>query len=102
VATTLFAVPADTTCNQTEDEETALKARIREAFALFDREGRNAVDVREVRGSMYGAAAGRDELKLFGIASRWARSSDHSTYFRLKNSCSCGSFKSRRRNRQVL
>ena len=37
---------------QTEDEETALKARIREAFSVFDREGRNAVDVREVRDSI--------------------------------------------------
>ena len=31
-----------------EDEETALKAKIREAFSVFDREGRNACDVREV------------------------------------------------------
>lgn len=38
--------------SKTEDEETALKARIREAFSVFDREGRNAVDVREVRDSI--------------------------------------------------
>ena len=43
-----------------EDEETALKARIKEAFSVFDREGRNACDVREVNVTLL---AGRTALQ---------------------------------------
>jgi len=35
-------------CNMADDSNVALKLKIRQAFTIFDREARNACDVREV------------------------------------------------------
>ena len=37
-----------------DEEQEALKCKIKDAFSVFDREGRNACDVREVRAAVPG------------------------------------------------
>jgi len=53
-----------------DEEQEALKCKIKDAFSVFDREGRNACDVREVRAGCPGPGLSRARCCLNTLLAR--------------------------------